>query len=114
MRKSGENITQGWGERAVAHLRRLHPYGTARRVAHDLQVPVRTAEKWMDGSSRMSADAVLRAFAVYGPPFMAAVFPRLAWVEAAAALFDADALDARAAQLHVRRARALDALRSRS
>lgn len=111
---SPENITHGWGERAATFLRRLYPYGTARNVAGDLGVSVRTAEKWMDGSASMNADALMRALAVYGPPFLVAVFPRLAWVEAAAALFDADALDAKAAQLAARRTRALAALRGRT
>lgn len=33
-------------------LQRAHPHGTAKRVANDVGVPVRTAEKW---ASRQSA-----------------------------------------------------------
>ena len=110
---SPENITHGWGERAVAFLRRRHPYGAARHIAQDLGVSVRTAEKWLDGSTTMNADALMRGFAVYGPPFLSAVFPGLAWVEALAVTAEAEVIETRAARVLARSAEARALLQGR-
>ncbi len=82
MRGSGENITQGWGERIASFLRSIHPYATAKLVARDAKVPVRTVEKWLDGTSAPSLDHFMRVLAAYAPDERRAMEARILEVQA--------------------------------
>lgn len=75
MEKSCGNIREGlrFSPRGFADfLRRRYPRATADCVACDLGVGKRTAEGWLSGESRPTADAMVRAVAVYGLGALAA------------------------------------------
>ncbi len=84
MRKSGHTDTQGWVIKPQAWVdqwRRIYPASTAKRVAADLQAPIRTVEKWFSGEAKPSLDYVGPILNRYGLAFvvgaMAAPLPWL-------------------------------------
>lgn len=103
MRKSGGNSPklggihpQTWGR--VLRLR--HPAKTADCVAAATGVPVRTVEKWLDGTSSPSASAFLRLILAYGPGLLADITPAApSWLSAAARTERLAALEAEHARL---------------
>jgi hypothetical protein len=75
MRKSGE-IARKFGridpQRWGAEWRRLHPVKPVETVAGRLSAPVRTVEKWFDGSCAPSLYWLGEILHAYGPEFLAA------------------------------------------
>ena len=79
MEKSCGNIREGlrFSPRGFASfLRRRYPRATADSVAADLGVGKRTAEGWLSGESRPTADAMVRAVAIYGLAALAAAMTK--------------------------------------
>ena len=89
----------------VAFLRRVHPAKTAAGVAADTRISPRTVERWLSLEAQPSVPAFVRLVAAYGPAFLAAAVPGLAWVERAAALADHEATMIEIAALQARQAR---------
>ncbi len=113
MELSGYQNPHLWGERIGNFLRSVHPLSTAKLVSRDLDVPVRTVEKWLDGSANPNLDAFMRMLGFYGPGLLIAVFPGLAWAEVLKVAFDQAALESQLAAMPARRERAIAALRGR-
>lgn len=109
---SGYRNPHLWGERIGNFLRAAHPLSTAKLVSRDLDVPVRTVEKWLDGTAAPSLDAFMRMLGFYGPGLLLATFPGLAWAEIIKVAFDTAALEAQLAAMPAKRERAVAALRA--
>ena len=85
MRKSGGTDTQGWVIKPqlwVDQWRRMYPASTAKRVAADLQAPIRTVEKWFSGDAKPSLDYVGPILNCYGLSFIVgAMTAPLPWLD---------------------------------
>ena len=111
MRESWEENTRECGERLRNILRRIHPQGTAKMVARDADVPMRTVERILDGTSVPSFETMVRLFAAY-PRLLEALEPVAAWAAVAWSAVEMDALDRQRADLAERRRRQSAATRS--
>lgn len=82
--KFGVNFGKvGDADGVVSFLRCRHPSKTAERVGAEIGVSPDTARKWLDGAARPSFDAFARMISAYGPEFLAAAIPSLAWLSEA-------------------------------
>jgi len=85
MRKSGHTDTQGWvinPQAWVDQWRRIYPASTAKRVASDLQAPIRTVEKWFSGEAKPSLEYVGPILNRYGLAFVVGAMANpLPWLD---------------------------------
>lgn len=85
MRKSGHTDTQGWVIKPQAWVdqwRRIYPASTAKRVAADLQAPIRTVEKWFSGEAKPSLEYVGPILNQYGLAFVVGAMANpLPWLD---------------------------------
>lgn len=101
----------------VLFLRRRHPAKTARAVeaATGGRVPWRTVERWLALEAVPNTRAVGWLIVAYGPAFLAAAVPGVAWIKRAADLAEYEGMAAEIAAVQRRQARLADAmLRERS
>lgn len=72
----GENAPQACPDRAIAFIRLRHPVKTAECVAADINLPVHTVKRWLEGAAKPSWSGLSRLIFAYGPAFLVAVYPK--------------------------------------
>ena len=78
--------------RVNGFLRALFPRDTAKQVAAATGLSPATVAKWLARSSAPSAAALIACTVAFGPAFLSAICPGLAWAEVALSLTRRDAL----------------------
>lgn len=108
-KSAGEN-TQSLGERIGNAFRRVEPNSTAKNISRKAQIPFRTVERWLDGTSTPSLEHYEALVKAYPRLLLVLAMP---WIRDVVTILEHDALAEHLATQAGKRQRAVNALRGR-